>query len=185
MKKVFLVHGFGGQPNGGWRPWLMSELDKIDIYACALPMPTPSTPVCSEWVEEIHRYVEKNKNDEIYLIGHSLGSPAILNFLESKDVLVSGVILISGRCINPTREETMSFYRKGGTFDFDKIKAKAKNFLVIHGNNDDVVPFENAEVMSKGLDAELIAVKDGRHLGGKDGFSEFPLVLERLIEMMK
>ena len=44
MKKVFIVHGFEGEPNGGWRPWLMGELAKKDIYACALPMPIPSSP---------------------------------------------------------------------------------------------------------------------------------------------
>ncbi len=34
------VRDYGIRPhiriNGGWRPWLMSELQKIDVYACAL-----------------------------------------------------------------------------------------------------------------------------------------------------
>lgn len=73
MKKVFIIHGFEGSPNGGWRPWLMGELEKHDIYACALSMPSPENPVCSEWIAEISQHIEQNKKDEIYLIGHSLG----------------------------------------------------------------------------------------------------------------
>ena len=73
MKKVFIIHGFEGSPNGGWRPWLMGELEKHDIYACALSMPNPENPVCPEWIAEISRHVDQNNNDEVYLIGHSLG----------------------------------------------------------------------------------------------------------------
>lgn len=186
MKKVFLIHGFGGQPNGGWRPWLMGELDKRDVYAFALSMLTPRTPNVNEWVGEIARYVDRNKEDEIYLVGHSLGSAAILNYLESTNSKIAGAILVSGRCVNPTREETAGFYRgKESTFDFEKIKTKAEKFLVIHGDNDDKVPFENAEIMSKGLGCELVVIKNGGHLGGKDGFDKFPEVLEGLMEMMK
>jgi predicted alpha/beta hydrolase family esterase len=72
MKKVFIIHGFEGSPNGGWRPWLMSELEKKDMYACALAMPHPENPICSEWVGEIGRHVIQNKQDDIYLVGHSL-----------------------------------------------------------------------------------------------------------------
>ena len=28
MKKVFIIQGFRGAPNGGWKPWLMVELEK-------------------------------------------------------------------------------------------------------------------------------------------------------------
>lgn len=50
----------------------MAELEKQDIYACALSMPNSENPVCSEWVDEIQRHTAYNQDDEIYLIGHSL-----------------------------------------------------------------------------------------------------------------
>ena len=83
MKKVFIVHGFGGIPNGGWIPWLMQELAKSRIYACALPMPESKEPVVSKWVEEITHAVNNSPEDEIFLFGHSLGVPAVLRYLES------------------------------------------------------------------------------------------------------
>ena len=97
MKKVFIVHGFEGSPNGGWRPWLMGELEKHDIYACALSMPSPENPRLSEWTEEIKRHVDRNAKDDIYLVGHSLGVPAILHFIEKDSSgKVIGVVLVSG-----------------------------------------------------------------------------------------
>ena len=53
MQKVFLIHGFQGAPNGGWRPWLMRKLADVDIYACALPMPNAFNPQKNEWVKMI------------------------------------------------------------------------------------------------------------------------------------
>src|SRR3989344_7039050 len=98
MKMVFIVHGFGGWPSGGWRPWLMTELDKLEIYACALSMPNSQNPVCSEWIKEIERHVEINKDQEIYLVGHSLGVTAILRYLEAKQTghPIAGAVLVSG-----------------------------------------------------------------------------------------
>jgi hypothetical protein len=72
MKKVFIIHGFQGSPNGGWRPWLMVELDKLDIYACALPMPTPDEPKCEEWVAEIAGVIPE-VNEDIFLVGPMVG----------------------------------------------------------------------------------------------------------------
>jgi len=91
MKKVFIVHGFGGEPNGGWRPWLMGELAKKDIYACALPMPTPEEPKKEEWVKAITDAI-KIPNEEIFLVGHSLGVPAILHYLEN--LVAGGGVLV-------------------------------------------------------------------------------------------
>lgn len=50
----------------------MAELEKREIYACALPMPTPENPICAEWVHEIERQVIQTQEDDIYLVGHSL-----------------------------------------------------------------------------------------------------------------
>ena len=49
MKKVFMIHGYEGKPNGGWQPWLMGELAKENIWACALSMPSPNKPEKNEY----------------------------------------------------------------------------------------------------------------------------------------
>ncbi len=182
MKKVFIVHGFQGSPNGGWRPWLMAELEKIEVYACALSMPTPENPICSEWVAEIARHVERNKNDEIYLVGHSLGVPAIMRYLESADsTAVAGCVLVSGPSEKNSNKKLDLFLDT--PFDFEKIKSTVMQFAIIHGDNDDRVPFDNAEMLAEKLNGELIMIPNGGHLNGRSGWLSLPQALEALNKM--
>ncbi|MFZ2522838.1 MAG: alpha/beta hydrolase [Minisyncoccia bacterium] len=184
MKKVFIIHGFQGSPNGGWRPWLMAELEKQDIYACALSMPKPDEPICNEWVEEISRYVEVNKNDDIYLIGHSLGVPAILHYLENSQAnSIKGVVIVSGPSEKNNNRKIDSFLET--PFDFESIKSKCKSFSIIHGDNDPNVPLDNAKTLSKELNSNLIIVENGGHLNGSAGWTQLPQCLEVLNVMMK
>lgn len=183
MKKVFIVHGFRTKPNAGWRSWLMSELSTLGIFACALAMPSPDSPQCGEWVKEIARYVERDKGDEIYLVGHSLGVPTILRYLETvpKNLKISGAVLVSGPCEKFGAEKTDNFFNKD--FNFELIKSKSNKFVVIHGDNDTNVPLSNAKNISKELGAELIIVKNGGHLNGSSGWHKLPQVLNALNKM--
>lgn len=161
----------------------MRELEKQDIYACALPMPTPELPVLSEWIEEIQRQADRNKEDELYLVGHSLGVPAILHFLSDYyDLNVKGVVLVSGPVEKTENKNIENFLST--LFDYQNIKSKAKHFTVIHGDNDPNVPLHHAEILSKGLEGKLTVVKNGGHLNGSSGYTELSECLDALLEMM-
>jgi hypothetical protein len=183
MKKVFIIHGFGGSPNGGWRPWLMSELEKLDIYACSLSMPGPAAPVLSEWLEEIDRYVKRDKDDEIYLIGHSLGGSALLNYFQQYDSNVEGVIFVSSPCRK--RKDSSKIDGFLNDFNYELIKSKIKNIAVIQGDDDPNVSMLDAELIAKETDGKLIVIPGGKHLNGSAGFVQLPECLDVLLEMMK
>ncbi len=184
MKKVFIIHGFEGMPNGAWRGWLMQELEKQDTYACALSMPTPEAPVMKEWVDEISRIVEMNKSDEICLVGHSLGATAILRYLEVTDKKLPRVILVSGPIVKTMNRSIDNFLET--PFDFETIKTKSEKFVVIHGDNDPYVPITNhGDISSKALGAEYIIIKNGGHLNGSAGYHVLPECLEALNSIMK
>lgn len=183
MKKVFMIHGLEGAPNGGWRPWLMSELQKIEIYACSLSMPHESNPQCTEWVDEITRHIEKDSNDEYYLVGHSLGVPTILRYLEQAPqwVKISGSVLISGPSKKIELEKIAHFLDK--PFNFEVIKNKCDKFSIIHGDDDPVVPLDHAGFLSEQLGSDLVIVHGGKHLNGSAGFTQLPECLQELQTM--
>lgn len=185
MKKVFIIHGFQGTPNGGWRPYLMRELEKHDIYACSLPMPSPEAPKLDEWLEEINHYVDMNKNDEIYLVGHSLGGTAILRYLEEyTSPNIKGAILVSTPCHQNANEKIRDFL--SSDFDWTKMKNKIPKVVVIHGDNDPFVPVSEAQKTTQELEGKLILISNGKHLNDESaGFTELPEALSALIEMMK
>ncbi|KKP62864.1 MAG: hypothetical protein UR57_C0010G0028 [Candidatus Nomurabacteria bacterium GW2011_GWE2_34_25] len=131
MKKVYLIHGFEGSPNGGWRPYLMGELEKQDIYSFALSMPTPDKPIVSEWLSEIKHYVDRDINDDVYLVGHSLGGTAILRYLEQfNSHNIKGVIIVSAPCMRTeVNKKIWSFLETN--FDWSVIKKSIQNVIVI------------------------------------------------------
>ncbi len=183
-KKVFLIHGFNGTPNGGWRPYLMRELGKHDIYACSLSMPRPDEPVLSEWLEEIKRHVDRNSNDDVYLVGHSFGGTAILRYLEQFDSPnIKGVVIASAPCHQNTDGKIIDFLRTD--FNWESMKNKVNHVAVIHGDNDPMVPVSDAKETANQLNGKLILIPDGKHLNGSAGFTELPEALSALVEMMK
>lgn len=185
MKKVFLIHPAKSTPNGGWKPWLMAELEKKDRYACSLPMPDPNNPVMEKWVNEVSRQLD-NQQDEYYLVGHSLGGATILRCLESLSSeqvsSIKGVVLVSAPCQKTKTREIDNFFEK--EFDYQKIKSYGKEIVVIHGDNDEIVPIKHANTIVSNLDAKLIIIQNGKHLTGSAGFTELPQCLDVLLEMI-
>jgi len=187
MKKVFIIHGFNGEPNGGWRPWLMGELAKQNIYACALPMPRPDAPIKEEWVKTISDAVG-SPNEEIFLVGHSLGVPAILRYLESLSdgQKIGGAILVSGP-INEIKRDGYSYVNNflNTPFNYRQIKNVCEKFVIIHGVDDPAVSYKEAEELAKSLSCSLIPIPNGKHLNGSAGFYKLPELLDSLSEMIK
>lgn len=191
MTKVFIIHGWGGIPNGSWRPWLMEELAKKEIYACSLAMPNSEKPILSEWLQVIDDVIRDFGADVIF-IGHSLGTPAILQYLNNlnRDILITGAIFVAGPCKalrteNPNDAIRILDHFFEPDFDFEKIKNNAKHFRVIHGDSDQVVPLDHAEHVSRELKCPLSIVKNQGHLNTESGYFESPEVLVAILEMIK
>lgn len=177
-QKVFLVHGYKTTSNGAWFPWLGAELKKRAVYACALDMPTPEVPLRDEWVAEIARAVDRHAGSEIYLVGHSLGVAAILDYLQdAKGKPVKAAVLVAGRITPSQNLATVGFYQN---FDYEKIKSMCGGFSVIHATDDDMVPHENGVTLAEGLGVELTTLPSGKHLTGSQGVYELPQALAAL-----
>lgn len=161
----------------------MGELHKNEIYACALPMSTPELPVCADWVAEIARIVEREKENEIILVGHSLGVCAILRYLEnaSEDVKLAGAVLVSGPFEDIGKSKINSFLDK--PFDFAKIQPKIGKVAIIHGDNDANVPPTHAEKFAEVFDVPVTWIKNGGHLNGQSGWHMLPECLEAILKI--
>lgn len=184
MTKVFLIHGLEGSPNGGWRPWLMRELEKQEIYACALAMPNPDDPKLAEWLEEIRRHVDRNLTDNIYLVGHSLGGTAIIRYLEQyESPNLKGVVIVSAPCHRNSNGKVDDFLKD--EFNWQIIKNKVQKVTVIHGDDDPLVPLSDAQETTRELNGKLIVIPSGKHLNGSAGFDKLPEALFALINIIK
>jgi len=183
MKKVYIIHGYTGHPDKNWFPWLKTELEKNNIEVVVPAMPHTEAPQYSEWLEHLQSIVI-NPDSNTYFIGHSLGCIAILQYLNNlaPDIKIGGVVLVAGFSSPIHFTELNSFFDQ--PLDEEKIRNIVGKIITINSDNDEHVPYWQAEEIEKRFGAELTKVNNGGHLNEKSEYKEFPLVLEKLKEMM-
>jgi uncharacterized protein len=181
-KRVFMVHGWDGSPDEGWRPWLKVKLEKIGFAVSIPTMPDASDPKQEAWVNHLSEVVG-SPDEQSYFIGHSLGCIAILRYLESlpEEIRVGGVILVAGFDDDLGVSELSDFFKT--PIDWEKIRAHADSFVSIESDNDPYGLEKYNEVFSKKLHAKTLLEHDMKHFSGDDGITELPVVLRELLQI--
>ncbi|MDE2001872.1 MAG: serine hydrolase family protein, partial [Patescibacteria group bacterium] len=95
MKRVFIVHGWGGSPFTEWIPWLRTKLDDAGYSVFVPEMPNSDVPEIVSWVSHLAQVVGRPDKDT-YFIGHSVGCQTILRYLQTIDTPVGGAIFVAG-----------------------------------------------------------------------------------------
>lgn len=184
MKRVIIVHGWGGYPKEGWMPWLKEELEKKGFEVLVPAMPDTDNPKIETWVSYLAQVV--GQPDEVtVLIGHSMGCQTILRYLEtlSKGQKAGKVILVAGfgPYLSGLTDEEKPIAKPWieTPLDFEKIKSKAKAFIAIFSDNDPYVPLEeNSKLFKEELGAKIIVEHNKYHMSGDDGIFELPVLLK-------
>lgn len=187
MKRAFLVHGWGGLPDGGWRPWLKRELEARGWMVENLAMPDTDAPRIGTWVPFLATAIGK-ADEEAILVGHSMGCQAILRYLADLEEgrRVGGTFLVAGpltRITNTDSDEERPIVAEwlGTPLDAERAKRAAGRIVAIFSDDDRYVPLENEAAMRETLEAKTIILKDMGHLGEDDGVKELPALLEEIL----
>ena len=179
MKKVYLIHGWGGSSRGGWFDWLKQELPKMNIKVDALEMPNTDYPKIEEWVGYLMNTV-KEIDEETYFVGHSVGCQAIMRFLEKlpESIKIKGCVFVAG-WFNLKEEaseddEDLKIARPWleTPIDFEKVKQHTNNFLAIFSDNDPYVPLSDKEIFKEKLNAEIIVKNNQGHFNEAEKIEE-------------
>lgn len=182
MKRVFLIHGWAGAPDEGWRPWLKEELEKHGFTVFNLAMPNTDYPKQNGWVSHIKNAVA-SPDEDCYFVGHSLGCIAILRYLEQlpEDQKVGGAILVAGFDNDLGIDELSDFFHT--PIEWEKIRSSADTFVSIESDNDPYDLAKYSEVFEKELHSKTIIEHNMFHFSENDGITELPIVLENLLQI--
>jgi len=175
--RVFIIHGWKAVPIEGWRPWLKTELG-IGGYMTIIPeMPDPVHPDLGAWVAHLHKEV-KHADEHTHFIGHSLGVPAILRYIESlpERSRVGRVVSVAGFCGDVGIEDVAAFVSE--PFDFKRIRSRISEFVCIYSDNDAYVPVAHADIFCEALSARRVLIPGGKHFSSNDGYTTLPAALE-------
>jgi len=172
MKKVIIVHGWGGNPNNHWFPSVADSLKQEGFQVEVPEMPNTNKPEMSAWVNKLTEIVPK-PNRETYFIGHSIGCQAILRYLDSLKggVQVGKIVLVAPYLHNALDK----------SIDFEKVKRHISNITAIFSDNDEEVSLSDKEIFKALLDAKIIVEHNKGHFTEGDNVIEFPLVVKEVV----
>lgn len=187
ITRAVIVHGLSGEPQYAWYPWVASQLEAKGITVDVPEMPSPDEPQLKDWLTRLQEVIGE-PDEHVALIGHSLGSVAVLRYLESlpKDAKVGKVILVAGFTDQIGFREFDNFFKK--PLDFEKIKGKsADGFMAIQSNDDPFVNEQYGTRLEEDLGAELIIKDAVGHMSGplddKESCTELPEVVGEITDM--
>ena len=182
--KIFLFHCWGGESRSCWSGYIIDEFTKKRVEVVSPDFPNSGKPWLPDWLKVVREKVPSfHSKDEWVLVGHSLGCPTILRLLESfgPKEKVKAVILVASFAKDLFIPEIQNFVFKD--FDWAKIKAGSKKFIVINSNNDPYIELNEGERIANLLGAEFIVEEKGGHINEGSGFTTYPR-LKEIIETL-
>lgn len=182
-RKIIFVHGYNGSSKTDWFPKIAEKLDALEINYAIPDLPGNLHPQSQEWIKIIQREI-KLSDKPVILVGYSLGTRAILLYLEKYKTKVSGVILIA-----PLGNDAKNANRENGTaypdffqykIDLSEISKLNQKFVIIHSKDDSTIDYyENGLPLAKKLGAQLITYKNKGHFNSPSNASEILKILRR------
>lgn len=189
MKRVIIIHCWEGYPEYCWYPWVKKELEMRGFQVEVPAFPETENPKLSGWLPKLQEVIGQ-PDEELYLIGHSLGCITIMRYLETlgENQKIGGVVFVAGFTENVGFDEIQTFFET--PVDLEKIKNKVKNgFVAIHSDDDPYVDLKYANLFKEKLGAEIIIKHNAKHFSGviegEDSCTELPDVVSSIEKLAK
>jgi predicted alpha/beta hydrolase family esterase len=177
---VYIVHGYAASPSDHWFPWLRQKLAQQGARVTVIELPSPDAPRPDEWQQAIARQVGV-PDQHSYFVAHSLGSIALLRYLDSTpaDTRIGGYILVSGFNDRlPALPQLDAF--AAPDLDYARLVGMTRHRIVIAAVDDAIVPFPLTRDLAAEVASSFLPVERGGHFLASDGYRHFPLVLQEL-----
>ncbi len=177
--RVILVHGYKATSQFGWFPWIERELRARGFDVLIPELPTPEEPDRDVWTTAlVDACAPLTANDII--VGHSLGGAAALRMLEAAEARSTphAMIMVSTPWMI-TDEKFRGFFLS--ELDFEVLMWRASKFVIVHAQNDTIIPVEHGKRYAAALHGALATPETGEHFQG----TEYPEILEIIDRVSK
>lgn len=163
---VIDIPGYNHTSQHGWHPELKSLLENGGHEVKSLDLPGGKYPVFTNWYPIIEKAVQEARYP-VVLMGHSLGTRAVVLFLEKTLLIVNRIVLIA-----PFDNNTRNASFRDGNYanffshevDINGIKNHIQDKVLIIGSEDDMnIPYIQAQNIAADLEGELISIPNSGH----------------------
>jgi pimeloyl-ACP methyl ester carboxylesterase len=196
-QKVIFIHGTPGSAEG-WADFLVSVPPGFQYIALDRPGFGNSDPdhaviSLADQAKAVKLLFEKESDPKPILVGHSLGGPIAAWLAATEPDTISGLVIAAGS-LDPSQERIYLLQHLGASWPIRKLLPRSVRnanrelmalkseleklhpllgkirvpVVIIHGTEDDLVPYQNVEYMRHNLTgAQSVVVKR------LDGFNHF------------
>lgn len=158
MKRALIIHGIGSNSTEHWFQSAKKGLENLGYKTSVPNMPNPNNPNTNEWVNVIKDF---NPSKKDILIGFSLGSTAILKFLEKTNKKIEKSVLIATPNLETKNKKINSFLNL--PLNWEKIRENCNNFFLLYQKNDYLISLEHGKNIAKKLQTTLKIVPGSNH----------------------
>lgn len=136
-----------------------------------------NTPVCGDWVASLDAAIRES-DDNVILVGHSLGSVTIAHWAYHYGRRIVGALLVA-----PSDTEAVTFPE--GTTGFSPVPTCRFIFpsTVVASTEDPYIAFERVTQLAEAWGSNLIALGPHGHISTADGFGPWPEGIQYITEM--
>ena len=186
MKRVIIVHGWSGNSDTNWLPWLKKQLVELGCNVVVPNMPDTDNPSIEKWVQHLSSVVGEPTSDT-YFVGGSIGCQTILRYVEQLQKPVGGVVCVAGffRLLHLETDEEKEIAKPWleTVMNFDKIKQLSGKIIAIFSDDDPDVDLGDKELFEKYLNAKTIVEHQKGHFSDDAGIKELQSVFGAVLEI--
>ena len=145
MNKWFILHGWGGDSQGNWFPWLKEQKEQEGNEVFVPDFPNADFPKYEEWKEHWEKSYASKIDESSVLVGHSLGGGFLLRWLSDNEVSVDCLILVAPTPDDCGIDEIKDFFTI--SWNFEVLKQKIKTIEVLGSDNDPYISLEKFKIL--------------------------------------
>jgi len=192
IRRVFIVHRWGGLATDNWYQWLSTELEKEGIEVHVPQMPQTDTPHIATWVPALATVVG-TPDEQAYFVGHSVGCSTVLRYIESlsEGTKAGGAVFVAPWAKSLTNleddEETQTIAKEwlDTPIDFAKVRVRLPKSVAIFSDNDKFVPLDNQEVFRDKFNSKIIIEHGLGHMSPDDDVEQVPSILSSALSLLE
>jgi hypothetical protein len=127
-----------------------------------------NTPDCRDWISTLDAAIHR-ENDNVILVGHSLGSVTIAHWALHYRRKIAGALMVA-----PSDPEVDTF--PAGTTGFSPIPTSRLPFpgTVIASTNDPYISFQRVTRLAEAWGSNLVSIGACGHISVANGFGPWP-----------
>lgn len=189
-QRVFIIHGYGANPDSHWFPWLKQRVESHGAQATTVALPHSDAPDFAQWQAALYSAIGTPRPDDVF-VAHSLGTISSLHYLSAqRPERIGGLVLVSGfaerlPALPRINDYDVDAYIDQAHIDIPTLRRSTPHIVHIVSDNDSIVAPAESLKLTRHLGGTVEHVPQGGHFLAEDGFTQLAPAWQAVEPLLK